>query len=158
MLSIQTNKNKNCKSTVKITACKVFCKEYCFHISMGKITACKVYWSHLHSIVQCALPQSILKSPHGHIYVGKLRGTSCWEVSVFIDCSRVVHPFIVWILTCIKIWRGRIKMFGGQICLGVTHLPDDLLGRWPQIHQILTIKVKYILYRTDREFLGKMFR
>jgi hypothetical protein len=61
MLSIQTNKNKNCKSVGKITACKLFCKKYCFHISVGKITACKVYCSRLCSIVQCALPQSILK-------------------------------------------------------------------------------------------------
>ena len=70
MLSIQTNKNKNCKSAGKITACKLFCKKYCFHISVGKITACKVYCSRLCSIVQCALPQSILKySTWSHMWV-----------------------------------------------------------------------------------------
>ena len=67
---IQTNENTNCKSAGKITACKVFCKEYCFHISVGKITACKVYCSRLRSRVPCALPQSILKySTWSHMWV-----------------------------------------------------------------------------------------
>jgi hypothetical protein len=94
VLSIQTNKNKNCKSAGKITACKVFCKEYCFHISVGKITACKVYCSRLRSIVQCALPQLLHKYSqilHMVTHVGKLRGTSYENVSVFIDCLRF-HP------------------------------------------------------------------
>jgi hypothetical protein len=41
----QNNKNKNCKSAGKITACKVFCKEYCFHISVGKVL-CRLCYVH----------------------------------------------------------------------------------------------------------------
>jgi hypothetical protein len=92
MLSIQSNKNKNCKSVGKITACKLFCKEYCFHISMGENNS-------LQSVLQSSLFYSAMRIAaidsqilHMVIHVGKLRGTSCWKVSVFIDCSRVLPP------------------------------------------------------------------